>query len=76
MPIHSNTRMIMVMPTPIVPMIMPMSMVMPSLLSNPRDIMRMPQPGGKLVSGMGSDIDNAKTNAKMPMIRSQVCTLI
>ncbi len=62
-------------PTPIIPTIMPMIMVRPSLLSKPSDIMRMPQPGGKFVMGMGSAIDIAKTNENVPIIFSQVFTL-
>mgnify|MGYP003559724900 FL=1 len=54
MPIHSMTKMIIVMPMPIVPMIMPINMVTPSLFSRPSDITSIPRPGGKLTKGMGS----------------------
>ena len=76
MPIHNNTRIIIVMPTPTVPTIMPISIVIPSLLSSPSDIISIPQPGGKLVKGKGRDMDNAKTKEKILMILSQVGTLM
>jgi hypothetical protein len=66
----------MVMPIPMVPIIMPTNMVTPSLFNSPRDMINIPQPGGKLVKGSGSDIDKAKTKEKMPIILSQVCALI
>ena len=53
MPIDKSISMIIVMPTPIVPTIIPISMVRPSLLNSPSDMMSMPQPGGKLVNGSG-----------------------
>lgn len=66
----------MVMPIPIVPMIMPINMVKPSRLRSPNDMISIPQPGGKLVRGIGSAIDTANTNEKIPIILSHVGTLI
>ncbi len=76
MPIQIKASTTMVMHTPIIPTVMPMIMVSPSLLSKPSDMMSMPQPGGKLVMGMGSAIDIAKTNENVPIIFSQVFTLM
>ena len=67
---------IIVIPIPMVPIIMPINMVSPSLLKRPRDMISIPHPGGKLVNGRGSAIDRAKTKEKIPIILCHVCTLI
>ena len=67
MPIHNAMSTIMAMPMPTVPINMPTRIVKPSRLSSPNDMINMPQPGKKLVRGIGNAIDTANTNAKTPM---------
>ena len=55
---------------PIIPISMPRIMTIPSRLSNPREMTKMPIPGIKLVIGSGMAMVMAKINQKKPMIFS------
>lgn len=55
---------------PKIPMTRPKISNSPSLLSNPRDIIKIEIPGKRLVNGKGTNIDRAKIKDKKPIILS------
>ena len=54
--------------TPAIPNKIPINMVTPSLLSMPKDRVKIPKAGTKFVNGKGSAIETAKIIQKKPII--------
>lgn len=54
------------------PMMIPMMIITPSLPIKPKEVIKIPIPGTKLVKGRGSKIEMAKIKMKKPMILSKI----
>lgn len=60
---------------PIMPVAIPSIITIPSFPINPKDVIKMPIPGRKLVNGRGINIDIENIKIKIPIILSKMPVL-
>jgi len=61
---------------PKMPTVIPSSTTKPSLPKSPKEVIKMPSPGMKLESGIGSKMNEEKSREKNPIKRSAVLVVM